>query len=187
MRLFLNKKLIMKKINFLALISMLSLLVLSACKKDDDPVAVNEFTVENQSYELAKGFIEPYGENTPEYPGSYDFDITLTSSSINYSDLDEEFNGTGHIVYLDLNTSSPTGLVSGTYNFSSERNVLTIVDGTAATNFDIANGSTGSSYEVIGGTVTITTDATEPLIEFSLITTGNITVTGRYKGTLRPI
>ncbi len=174
----------MKKFTFLAFLGVLSLsILLPSCNKDDDNSISNEFLLNGNNYALSKGFIEDFGDNGN---GSYDFDVVLTSSSINYSDATGDYSGTGDLIYLDLNSSSETGLVSGTYNYSSNRSALTFVDAQVATDFNALT-LTGDTFEVVGGTVEIEINGNEVTIDFNLTLAGNNTVEGNYKGTLRPI
>ncbi|GJM33751.1 MAG: hypothetical protein DHS20C18_27520 [Saprospiraceae bacterium] len=174
----------MKQFIYYSFIGLLSVtMMLQSCKKDDDSgTPKNEFTLNGESFELGKGFLAEYGENGN---GSYDFDVTLTSSSITYNEISQEFNGQGDVIYLDLNTSSESGLVDGTYNFSSDREAFTMVYGEIGVDVDAMTGA-GDVYEVIGGTVTIEVDGNETLVEFDLTLSDNTKVTGRFKGVLRP-
>lgn len=165
------------------LVGAVALLSYTGCNKDDDDGARNEFVLNGTTYALEKGFIQNYGDNGN---GSYDFDITLTSGDINYSDAQQVFSGTGDFIYLDLNTSLETGLVAGTYNFSSDRNAFTIVDGTVGTDYDLAIG-TGEDFDVIGGTVDIELDGNETRVSWSVSISNGTTVTGEFKGILRSI
>ena len=110
--------------------------------------------------------------------------MTLTSSTVTYSN--GSFSGTGDLIYLDLNTSSATGLVAGTYNFSSNRDVLTFVDGNVARNFDLAT-QTGENISITGGTVKVDVDGTVYTFTLNLTTSSGKTVTGYYKGALTTI
>ena len=70
----------MKKFSFLPILLFFSLvLVLPSCKDDDDGPGQNEFVLDGEKFSLAKGYIEDYGDNGN---GSFDFDVTLTSSDI---------------------------------------------------------------------------------------------------------
>lgn len=171
----------MKNFKLALLLLLISFIAFNSCEKDSKPK--NHFKYDGKTYLLDKGFIEEWGSNGN---GSYDFDVYLASSSINYSAVDEEFSGVGHAVYLDLNTSSEYGLVNGTYTYSSERNVFTFVDSGVAIDADFDN-ETGTFLDMVGGTIDITITNGEVLIEFDLTTTANKTITGRFKGFLTDI
>lgn len=174
----------MKKFTLLAFLGVLSLtLVMPSCKKDKDNSVKNEFVLDGKSYDLDKGFLIDFGDNGN---GSFDFDVVLSSSTINYSDATGYFNGVGDFIYLDLNSSSDAGLVSGTYNFSSNRDVFSFVDGQVAIGYDIGT-LTGEDFEVNGGTVEVEVNGNEVTIDCNLTLSGGGTVEGNYKGTLRKI
>lgn len=159
-------------------------MLLTACGNDDDELEVrDEFQFNDTSYALSKGFLQDYGAN--QNP-SFDWDVTLTSEDILYSETSASFNGSGDVIYLDLNTSSADGLVDGVYNFASERNSFTLVQGIIGLSYDLGN-ATGEDFTVIGGRVEITTDGTEKLIEFDLTASNGQPVTGQWKGNLRRI
>lgn len=125
-------------------------------------------------------------EYGPNGNGSFDFDVELTSSGINYNDFDGSFSGIGDIIYLDLNTSLSSGLVTGTYNFSSDRNAFTFVDGGVATDFDSAT-ATGDVFAVVGGTVEIEIKGNETYFSWNLTISNGTTVTGEFQGILREV
>ena len=78
-------------------LAIFGLFMYTGCKKDDNNTSVkNEFVLNGSTYDLSKGFITDYGANGN---GSYDFDITLTSSGVNYSDAQEAFSGTGDFIF----------------------------------------------------------------------------------------
>lgn len=168
-----------KIISFIVLLSILTFS--SSCKKDDASPS-NQFTLNGESFDLSQGFIEEYGDNGND---SYDFDVTLLSSGINYSES-QSFSGSGNILYLDLNTSSEDGLVSGKYNYANDRDVFTLVDAIIATDYDVIN-ETGNEFEVIGGSVDLDVDGSEVTIDFDLTLSNNTSVTGRFKGPLLAI
>jgi len=176
------------KFSLLLVLFVLSASIATSCKKDkkDDPTPTtkNAFQYDSKEYELTKGFKEDLGVNSGLT--SYDVDITLTSSSINYNSVAEEFNGKGDIIYLDLNTSVEGELVDGTYNFSSARNACTFVEGVVGIDYDIEN-ETGTLDDIIGGSVVIKTIDGDQQLEFELTLSGNRKVTGFYNGNIQNI
>ena len=152
-------------------------LVFTSCKDEEegDPVR-GQFTLGGQTYTLNKGELEDFGGNGN---GSYDWDIRLTSSDVNVS----EFSGTGNLVYLDLNTDSEDGLVSGTYTFAEEREEFTIVDASVFANFNFDEEGGTFYVDFIGGSVELTVSGNEVTVEFDLeFDEGD--VSGSYTGTL---
>ena len=171
----------MKKLTFLSLIVTL-VLGINSCKKDEDSTPDNYFQYENTKYELNAGYLEYYGSNLND---SYDYDVFLVSSGIQWSQSEEDFMGTGNLVYLDLNTSSEAGLINGTYTYSSEREAFTFVDGQAAIDIDLSSLLSGTYLEISGGTIEIKVEDGVVTLDFDLTTSTNKTVTGHYKGTLQ--
>lgn len=165
------------------LLASFAILAYTGCNKDDDDALRSEFVLNGTTYSLAKGFIEDYGANGN---GSFDFDVTLTSSGVNYSEAQGTFSGMGDFVYLDLNSSLETGLVAGTYNFSSDRNAFTIVDGAIGTDYDL-NLGTGEDFTVNGGSVEVELIGNETRFSWSLNISNGTIVTGDFQGILRPI
>ena len=154
----------------------------TSCNKDDDgdSSSANSFTLDGTSYDLANGFLTDFGDNGN---GSFDFDVTLTSSSITADGTTGYFTGTGDIVYLDLNSSSADGLVAGTYNFANNRDVFTLVDGTVGTEVDASNGD-GTSFDVTAGTVEVAINGSSTSFDFTLTLSNNEIVTGSWEGVL---
>ena len=169
------------KLNYLTIISlMLSVFILNSCEKDSvsrtSSGSSNYFSYDGQRYNLDNGYIEDYGDNEN---GSYDFDVFLVSDSIQYS-IDDGFNGVGELLYLDLNTSSINGLVSGTYNFSSDRDTFTLVDGLIGIKMDISLDEGEELAEIIAGEVIVSISENNTVLDFDLTTTTNKRITGRF-------
>ena len=171
----------MKKGHFLTVSLILSVFLLSSCEKDNvsrtSSGSSNYFSYDGQKYNLDKGFIENYGDNEN---GSYDFDVFLVSDSIDYSFPDQDYKGVGEIVYLDLNTSSENGLVSGKYNFSSDRDTFTLVDGLIGIKMDINTEEGEELVEIVAGEVDVSVSGSNTVIDFDLTTSTNKKVTGKF-------
>ncbi|MEO0787461.1 MAG: hypothetical protein AAFY36_02300 [Bacteroidota bacterium] len=165
---------------FFALLA-IAIVPFTGCGNDDDSdgSTQNQFTFNGTSYNIANGFLEEFGSNGN---GSFDWDVYLVSSGISVSGAD--LTGTGDLVYLDLNTDSSEGLVEGTYNFSNDRDNLTIVDGTVGVDFDLSGGG-GTFAAVTGGTVTVDIDGNQTTISFNLTTNSGGNLTGNWRGTLQ--
>ncbi len=174
----------MKKISYLTMFGLLSFaLLMSACKKDKEESNLNQFTLNGETYSLDKGFLVEYGQNTD---GSYDWDVTLTSPSIDYSESLGDFTGQGDAIYMDLNTSSATGLVAGTYNYSTDRNAFTFVDALGATDAIISSG-TGNFVNLTAGTIDVSINGTATTFDIDLVTSTGQSLTGNFTGTLARI
>jgi hypothetical protein len=158
--------------------------VFLSCSKDDlDDTGSNQFIIDGEKFLLSKAYVRDYG---PTAAGSFDFDVILTSSSIAYDDQAGEFNGKGHAVFIDLNSSSSNGLADGSYYYSRWRNHFTFYSGEVATDFDVDN-ETGNVHPISSGTVDITMDGNTLTIEFDLGRQNKTSVTGNYTGILQSI
>ena len=172
--------------NFLIASLLLSVFFFNSCEKDKEPSneePSNYFSYDGENYVLNQGFIEEFGENED---GSYDFDIVLVSPTIQYIPSDAELSGIGDIVYLDLNTSSANGLVSGSYNFSSERGEFTFVDGGIVIKGDVSTEEAEIEAEIVGGKINVLVVDDITTLDFDLTTRTNKNVKGRFQGTLTP-
>lgn len=137
---------------------------------------------DGQEYYLDKGIIEFYGQYN-ESPASYNFDVTLYSSGIDFDG--EEPTGQGHAIYWEMFSSSATDLVPGTYSFDVNEtyNANTFDFGIAVFNFDMTN-QIGNEVPVTGGTVIIEKSGSTYTITADCNVAGNKKVTGYYKGSL---
>lgn len=172
----------MKTLKFLPLIVLLvAAFSMTSCNKDDDSgTSENSFTFDGTTYTFARGYIEDFGSNGN---GSFDWDVFLVSDGIT---LNSGFlTGVGDLVYIDLNTSSETGLVSGTYTFNTQRDAFTFVDGTIGIGFDLSTQS-GTTAEITGGTVDIDANGNNVTIDFNLDTVSG-SLSGNFSGNLLPI
>lgn len=154
----------------------LTAMLFVACGGDSNK---NEVTTNGESFSLNKGFLESYGENGN---GSFDWDVTLTSSDVTYDQSQAEFEGNGTVVYLDLNTNSATGLVDGTYNYDPVRDAFTMVAGSIGFDFEL-NSQTGVGFSITAGSVTITGEK----IDFDVTLSNGNNAVGNYTGALTSI
>ncbi len=152
-------------------------LLTTSCKDDEDDARSNSAVINGSTITLTEGTLTTFGDNGN---GSYDWDVTLTSGDL---DLDA-YTGTGSFVYLDLNTNSADGLVSGTYNWSADRDEFTIVDGDAGLNFNLATYEADYQMSATGGTVVVNVGDNETEFDVNLTMTDGGTVTAYYKGAL---
>ncbi|BDD05174.1 hypothetical protein [Aureibacter tunicatorum] len=167
----------------------------SSCGDDkkEESTPKNHFTYDGESYELTKGYLTLLGSNF-NIEGAY-FDIVLSSSTLSLNQKTEELTGFGHVIYLDLNSSSVTELSSGTYTFDSEyfmsnfglRSPNTFVDGLIVMNGDAKTGAGDiySVYEETKGTVKVAKSDEQYVIEFSFTVESGKKVEGIYTGPLK--
>ena len=173
----------MKNLLF-TLIALVAFTSIVGCKKDkdDDMDTKSEFTYDGTTYSLANGYIDDFGSNGN---GSFDWDVIITSSSITVDSVGD-FSGMGDLVYLDLNSSDSTGLVAGTYNWSTTREISSIVDGSIGIDLDLAT-LMGTNISASAGTVDVAINGTETTITFNLTFADGKTVSGEWKGVLEDI
>ena len=153
---------------------------LSSCKKDDDNNTQNEFTYDGATYTIANGFLRDSGPNSTT---THDWDVFLTTSGIT-SGATFGLTGMGDMIYLDLNCMSDTGLLDGTYNWSSSRDDFTIVDADVYLDYDVLN-LLGTILPATAGSVTISSDGSETTVTFNLTFADGKTASGEWKGVLQ--
>ncbi|MBC8487341.1 MAG: PKD domain-containing protein [Bacteroidetes bacterium] len=155
-------------------------------KKSDNATAsitvtkANEIRYDGNKYPLTKGYLENYGD----WDGSevyYNFDVTLVDDGITITQ--DDAMGTGNLIYLELWSSSSTGLVPGTYTFADNYAAQTFSWGETGFNYNIAT-DIGTLYECTGGTVTISQSGTDYIFDVILTLATGKTVNAYYKGSL---
>lgn len=172
-----------------------------ACNEDEtptviEPVLVNAFQVDEQTFELTMGFVQDFGIGDSSYR---DYDLFFANGGIdsdgNYTD------DLTQLVYIDLNSPSLEKLDTGTYIISQEidedsslvRKPATFTFAATEYNASVENGAIVSStfYDnVIGGQVTITKEDSifsVYTIDFELLYPNNKEVKGNYTGTLETL
>ncbi len=156
-------------------------LALTGCSKDkDEPKEYGQFTFEAKSYALHWGMLENYGSITKA--GSYNFDVTLFSSGIDFDDQNETATGTGDGIHFEMYSSLSTDLATGEYVFDTEAtgNPLTFDYAAFVIGYNWDE-YTGQMYSITSGTVTVAKSGTE--YEFTInCMSGENSVTGHYKG-----
>lgn len=174
----------MKKILSLSLIG---ILLLQSCGKDDEPAATpgtGQLTIGDETYTLSYGYIEDYGSNGND---SFDVDITLTSAAV---DANTTTLTNFSIVYLDLNTSVEGVLESGTYTFGEERDVKVMVAGLVAGGVNVdseGDFSGGQGFPAIDGTATVAVTGSTYTITFTLTGENDASASGTYTGSLEDL
>ena len=160
-------------------------LLTTSCNDDEDDARANAADINGTTVTLTEAVTVTYGENY--YEGSYDWDIFLTTEGLDI-DITSGFSGIGSFVYLDLNTNSQGGLVSGTYNWGDiyERDAFTIVDGTVSINLDTSIETADYSMEAASGTVIVNVGESETEFDINLTMDDGEILTAYYKGALTP-
>lgn len=175
----------MNRIRFLLILLIISLLF-QTCNKDDDEVVQNNHILFNDAeYGLDKGFFQFFGKLDPSDTG-FNFDVYLFSSGLTFND--NQFSGSGNLIFFEMYSPVSSELATGTYTFDSNEtgNSNTFDDSFFIINFDVAN-ETGTLVDISGGTIKVTkTDTTYEFV-IDLTTTDSKILTGFYKGILEQI
>ena len=169
----------MKPYEILVTVLLTIVLTLSGCNKPEEP---DQFRYTVNEYLLQQGFIHNYG--MPEGAGGYNFDVTIHSMGVSYNRDRHEFQGTGHLVFFQMFSSSATELASGTYQFSTGE-----TDGAPLT-FNVANfgmnvdfsEDTGVLVTAVSGVVKVSGTGEYRTFDFVCMTTTGEKVTGHYSG-----
>jgi hypothetical protein len=170
----------MKNVNFksLLLILALSISVVSCDKDDNEPTFKNYLKYEGKYYELKFGYLEYYGSGYGA-ENSYNFDITLTS--VNDAKSTDLAMPTLNYIYFEMFSSSPTELLSGTYNYDSQNLVpFTFDEGEFALDY----ASSAIYNEVNGGSVIISKSGSTYTIKIDCTDFDGKKITGYFKGEL---
>jgi hypothetical protein len=172
----------MKNLKLILLAIVVSLAGVS-CSSDDDNnddngSSSNSMNIEGVESDISAAVLIEYGENED---GSYDWDVVLLGEglTVNNQDLD----GSGATLYLDLNTNNADGLRAGTYTFSPnyEREEFTWVAIEGCQNSDGLDCQSGISQGQ-DGTVVITGSGSNTTIEVIVTDTDGDNISANYTG-----
>jgi len=158
----------------------LGIIATISCSKDDEPAPPeSKLNVNGQTYDLAKAFFMNWGSS--DCNECTDFDVWLLSDGI--EPIDSGFVGTsGHLVLLDLNSSSSTEVAEGSYSWSITRIPSTIISYWVGTDC----GAAPCSFNDFGGsgTATVTKSGENYQFDFDISLLNGGKATGTYFGTL---
>ncbi len=174
----------MKQFTIQLLISLLLILVTTACKKDEEEKG-NHLNYKGITYNLDQGVLLYYGQWF-DNPNSFNFDLTLLSSGIQYNEEEDEYTGKGHGIYFELFSSSETELIPGKYIFDQEESLEpnTFKEAGFVINFDTSTEIGDVEEDIVSGSITIKVDgSTYDFIIDCKDDSGN-TLTATFKGTL---
>lgn len=162
--------------------AVLFILLLFSCKKET-PTA-NYFEYEMSKYPVDIGMIEGYGKLEPEVTG-YNFDVTIHSSGILFSAIDESYSGYGNIIYLEMFSGSADQLSPGTYNFDNAGSMdpMTFDIGRFGMYVDMDEQS-GTIILANSGSVTVSKTGEIWTLIFNCATSAGNSITGKYSGEL---
>ena len=134
--------------------------------------------IEGVEYGISAAVLFEYGETDT---GSYDWDIVFLGEGLTVNNQDVE--GSGALIYLDLNTNNPDGLMAGTYTFSPnyEREEFTWVAIEGCQNIQGDDCQSGLAFGQ-DGTVVITGSGSNTNIEVTVTDTNGDTISANYTG-----
>ena len=153
----------------------------ASCSSDDDDNNVssrNSMNIEGVEYGISAAVLFEYGETDT---GSYDWDVVFLGEGLTVNNQDVE--GSGALIYLDLNTNNPDGLRAGTYTFSPnyEREEFTWVAIEGCQNIQGDDCQSGLAFGQ-DGTVVITGSGSNTNIEVTVTDTNGDTISANYTG-----
>jgi hypothetical protein len=135
------------------------------------------FTYDGTTYNVHSAAIYDYNATN----GSYNLDFEAASSGVNLI----EYTGIGNGFWLELFSPNPT-LASGTYNYNTNFNPFTFWGAEIYINWDF-DAWNGTSVSANGGTINVTVNGDEYIVDFTLMLTDGKTATGNYTGPAPPI
>jgi len=170
----------MKNLKLVCLAIVISFSSVSCSSDDDDNnvSSLNSMNIEGVEYDISSAVIIGYGETDT---GSYDWDVVLLGEGLTVNNQDVD--GSGASLYLDLNTNNPDGLRAGTYTFSPnyEREEFTWVAIEGCQNIQGDDCQSGLAFGQ-DGTVVITGSGSNTNIEVTVTDTNGDTISANYTG-----
>jgi len=165
----------------IALIALVVGMVAISCSSDDDNnggTSANSMTLDGVEFDISTAVLQEYGENED---GSYDWDVVFLGEGLTLNN--QELEGSGATLYLDLNTNNPDGLRAGTYTYSPnyEREEFTWVEIEACQN-SVGFGCESGYSNAQDGTVIITGSGSNTNIEVIVTDNNGATITANYTG-----
>ncbi len=156
----------MKHTNKTLLILMLVAVVITACEKEEE-IKSNHLSYNGVSYELDHGRLTYYGQWF-DNPNSYNFDLSLHSSGLQYDDEQDELTGKGHGIFIELFSPSETELANGTYNFDANQTYdpNTFFDASFFIHFNTSTDIGDAVGDIVGGRVRV--EKAEDVFEFDI-------------------
>ena len=167
----------MKKLILLCLLILPAVFFCFGSSCDSGAEALGSFTYDGITYNVHSSIIEAGGATN----GSYVFEVEAASSGIDLIG----YTGTGDGFYIVLFSPNST-LAAGTYNYGGAPAAFTFGYGEIYINWNI-DAWTGTYYEAVAGTVTVTVNGSEYTIEFSWTLDDDKSETGSYTGPLTMI
>lgn len=169
----------MKPFEILTTVLLTGTMTFTGCSRQEEP---DHFRYTVNDYPLQQGFMNDYGMT--QGTTGYNFDVIIHSPGVSYNHDRHEFQGTGHVVYFQMFSSSATELANGTYQFSTGK-----ASGAPST-FNVANfgmnvnftEDTGTIVSGVSGVVKVSGAGDYRTIDFDCMTTTGENVAGHFNG-----
>ena len=166
------------KLILLAIVVSFASISCSSDDNDNNESSLNSMNIEGVEYGISAAVLSEYGETDT---GSYDWDVYFLGEGLTVNNQDVE--GSGALIYLDINTNNPDGLRAGTYTFSPnyEREEFTWVVIEGCQNIQGDDCQSGLAFGQ-DGTVVITGSGSNTNIEVTVTDTNGDTISANYTG-----
>ncbi len=146
-----------------------TLLSVSACSKDDDKGPTNYFILDGSTQALKTGLLTINSDSRIDASTNtvYDHNIALLSDGFTVSGTGVP-TGAGSFVNFILANSSASEVATGTYTYSASENTpaLGFYGSSIFTDYSTAT-STGTEYEILSGTITVSKSGATYTVEFT--------------------
>ena len=155
------------------------LLGITACEPEEEAITSNYFTLGEESYTLAEGFLEYYGKISSGEGIGYNHDVYVVSENIDFANG----SGSGDFVYFQMYSSDENQLQPGEYSYdaSSSEAPHTFDTGAFAYDYNFAR-EKGTMVFLQKGTISVTKDSNSYEINFQGQTTEGEFIEGNFKG-----
>jgi len=168
---------------------LVSAIVFTSCKKDDDDTPQkNHFKVNDIEYELAAGAIENYGL-WDEDGDVYNIDLNLFSTNLSitedaYGYMD--VSGSGQMLYFEMLTTTGASLDNGVYKLDTISPYPAGTFDYADYSINISDSTGGTNWmDIVSGQITVNKTGSIYSININCIDDEGKTITGYYSGALQ--
>jgi len=168
----------MKTRSSLIVLFLLSFLLFSNCKKDDQE---NCFTYDGKTYTVAGGMLNYDG---PGMSGGYNYVLTLYSSGLTYDASKQNISGSGELLFFLISSyTSDFQSKAYTYNITNIPSAPGTYEGCWLKHNLITSANSCSNIELYTGTLNIVdTGSSVYSINLNIKTRDGKSINGYYKG-----
>ncbi len=175
----------MKSFPFLLLLGCGLLCLTTGCVIDDDisENVDNVLTFDGRTFNITFGQLDDLG-SAPGIDLS-GYDVYLLANGLTL-DSDDQFADAGDFIYVALISADPNTLAPGTYEYNRNPADFTAMDVEIVQNINVPAQNGGVTTSLTGGSVTVSRDGEDFILDFNFTASGGRALTGRYVGTLEP-